>query len=223
VTNDEKGAASVSKDKASAGEEIVVPISSLHFGEFARLVPEDLEHARMLAEIDREVLPPILVQAETMTVIAGRHLVLAARLRGDSSIRAQVFHGNKEEAFILAVRSNSAHGKPLSLPERLTAAGQILECRPGLSDRKIASICGLSPETVATRRKLTSKTVPRAGVRETSGTRRLSSQVARDKAAELMRAFPGESNRKIARDVGLSEATVRDVRRKMERGSGDPK
>jgi len=38
-----------------------------------------------------------------------------------------------------------------------------------------------------------------------------------------MRAFPGESNRKIARDVGLSEATVRDVRRKMERGSGDPK
>ena len=209
------------KDEESAGEEIVVPISSLHFGESPRLVPEDLEHARMLAEIERGVLPPILVQAETMTVIAGRHLVLAARLRGDSSIRAQMFHGNKDEAFILAVRSNSAHGKPLSLSERLTAASQVLERRPGLSDRKIASICGLSSKTVADRRTLTSKAVHRADVRETGGTRRLTSQVTREKAAELMRAFPGESNRKIAREVGLSEATVRDVRRRMERGSGD--
>ncbi len=210
----------MSKDEESASEEVVVPISSLHFGESPRLVPEDLEHARMLAEIERGALPPILVQSETMTVIAGRHLVLAARLRGDSSIRVQLFHGNNEEAFILAVRSNSAHGKPLSVPERLTAASHILECRPGLSDRKIASICGLSPRTVADRRKLTPKA---AGVRETGGTRRLSSQVTREKAAELMRAFPGESNRKIAREVGLSEATVRDVRRQMERGSGDPK
>lgn len=67
----------MSKDKEQAGEEIVVPISSLHFGESPRLVPEDLDHARMLAEIEGGLLPPILVQAETMTVIAGRHLVLA--------------------------------------------------------------------------------------------------------------------------------------------------
>jgi DNA-binding NarL/FixJ family response regulator len=213
----------VSKDKESAGEEIVVPISSLRFGESPRLVPEDLEHARMLAEIERGELPPILVQAETMTVIAGRHLVLAARLRGDRSIRAQMFHGNKDEAFILAVRSNSAHGKPLSLPERLTAVSHMLEFRPGLSDREIASICGLSPKTVADRRKLTPNTVARAGVRETGGSGRLTSRVTREKAAELMRAFPGESNRKIAREVGLSEATVRDVRHQMERGSGDSK
>jgi DNA-binding Lrp family transcriptional regulator len=38
-----------------------------------------------------------------------------------------------------------------------------------------------------------------------------------------MRTFPDESNRKIAREVGLSEATVRDVRHQMERGSGDSK
>ncbi len=209
----------MSKDKEQAGEEIVVPISSLHFGESPRLVPEDLDHARMLAEIEGGLLPPILVQAETMTVIAGRHLVLAARLRGDCSIRAQMFHGDKDEAFILAVRSNSAHGKPLSLPERLTAASHILERRPGLSDRKIASICGLSPKTVADRRRLTSSAVPRDAMRETGGTARLSSQVTREKAAALMCAFPDESNRKIAREVGLSEATVRDVRRQMKRGS----
>jgi len=213
----------VSKNKESASEEVVVPISSLHFGESPRLVPEDLEHARVLAEIERGVLPPILVQAETMTVIAGRHLVLAARLRGDSSIRVQMFHGNKEEAFMLAVKSNAGHGKPLSLPERLTAASHILERRPGLSDRKIASICGLSPKTVADRRKLAPKAVPGARVREAGGTRRLSSQITRAKAAELMRAFPGESNRKIAREVGLSEATVRDVRRQMDRDNGDSK
>ena len=45
------------KDEESAGEEIVVPISSLHFGESPRLVPEDLEHARMLAEIEGGLLP----------------------------------------------------------------------------------------------------------------------------------------------------------------------
>ena len=47
----------MSKDKEQAGEEIVVPISSLHFGESPRLVPEDLDHARMLAEIEGGLLP----------------------------------------------------------------------------------------------------------------------------------------------------------------------
>jgi DNA-binding Lrp family transcriptional regulator len=33
-----------------------------------------------------------------------------------------------------------------------------------------------------------------------------------------MGVFPDDSNRKIAREVGLSEKTVRDVRKRIRRG-----
>jgi len=125
--------------------ETTIPISSLCFGESPRLVAEDLEHARTLAEVTKEALPPIVVHADTMTVIDGRHRVLAAQFRGEGSIRAKLFHGSTSEAFLLAVQSNTTHGKPLSLAERLIAASHILELQPDLSDRAIAGICGLSP------------------------------------------------------------------------------
>ena len=200
-------------------EQTTVAISSLRFGESPRLVPEDLEHARGLACVASESLPPILVRAQTMTVIDGRHLVLAARLRGDSTIRARLFHGSEEEAFLLAVRSNTTHGKPLSLADRLRAATRILESHPEFSDRMIASVCGLSPRTVAGHRKTGSTQKPSRRVVKGGRVRPLSSQIAREQAGELMRAFPDESNRRIAGDVGLSESTVRDVRRRMSKGS----
>ena len=46
-------------------DEVEVSIPDLRFGQSPRLVPVDLEHARVLAEVDR-VLPPILIRAETM-------------------------------------------------------------------------------------------------------------------------------------------------------------
>ena len=108
--------------------EVAVAISALSFGQSPRLVPEDLDHARTLAEVG-QALPPILVHGDTKVVIDGRHRVLAARLRGETSIRAQLFHGSE----------------PLSLAERIWAASRILSTKPELSDRVIASICGLSP------------------------------------------------------------------------------
>lgn len=195
-------------------DEVEVSIPDLRFGQSPRLVPVDLEHARVLAEVDR-VLPPILIRAETMVVIDGRHRVLAAQLRGETYIRAQFFHGSENEALILGVRANTTHGKPLSLPERVQAASQIIASSPHLSDRAIAGVCGLAPHTVAGRRKAvqTNKMTERVGA--DGRVRRLSSQIAREHAAELMSAFPDQSNRKIARDVGLSEATVRSVRRRL--------
>lgn len=124
--------------------EVAVAISALSFGQSPRLVPEDLDHARTLAEVG-QALPPILVHGDTKVVIDGRHRVLAARLRGETSIRAQLFHGSEDEAFLLGVRANTTHGKPLSLAERIWAASRILSTKPELSDRVIASICGLSP------------------------------------------------------------------------------
>jgi ParB-like chromosome segregation protein Spo0J len=192
-------------------QEKTVQISDLRFGQSPRLMPEDVDHAKMLAEL-KEVLPPILVHAETMEVIDGWHRVLAARFRGETSIRARLFHGTSEDAFFLGVRSNIAHGKPLTLAERHVAASRILKLRPDLSDRTIARTCGLSPTTIGAHRKAgpTGDLAERVG--EDGRTRRLSSQQVRRQAAELMLAFPDESNRSIGRSVGLSEATVRSVR-----------
>jgi ParB-like chromosome segregation protein Spo0J len=198
--------------------EVAVAISALSFGQSPRLVPEDLDHARTLAEVG-QALPPILVHGDTKVVIDGRHRVLAARLRGETSIRAQLFHGGEDEAFLLGVRANTTHGKPLSLAERIWAASRILSTKPDLSDRVIASICGLSPHTVATRRTAVATNDQAQRVGADGRTRPLTSRIARDQAAELMLAFPEESNRDIARSVGLSEATVRDVRHEMERAA----
>jgi ParB-like chromosome segregation protein Spo0J len=197
-----------------------VAISALNFGQSPRLVPEDLDHARMLAEVEQ--LPAILVHAETMVVIDGRHRVLAARLRGETSIRALLFQGTEDEAFLVGVRANTTHGKPLSLAERLQAVSQILTTKPDLSDRAIAGICGLSPHTVANRRKAgtTSDLGQRVGA--DGRTRPLNSTSGRLQAAALMLAFPKDSNRKIARAVGLSEATVRGVRRQIRLDTGSP-
>ena len=205
--------------KGLSTEVVVIPISVLSFGQSPRQTPQDLDHARMLAEVDQQ-LPPIIVHAETMTVIDGRHRVLAARLRGEPSIPAQMFHGSEEQAFLVGVQANTTHGKPLSLSERLLAARQILAASPGMSDRAIANICGVSARAVATRRKAGPASHQAERVGADGRTRRLSTRVAREQAAELMRAFPEDSNRKIGRSVGLSEATVRKVRRQMERSPG---
>jgi ParB-like chromosome segregation protein Spo0J len=213
----EKFARQTAKESAPT-DDVAVALSALSFGKSPRLVPEDLDHARVLAEVDH--LPPIMVHAETMMVIDGRHRVLAARLRGENSIRARLFQGTEDEAFLLGVRANTTHGKPLSLAERLQAVSQILSTKPDLSDRAIAGICGLSPHTVANRRRAgpTSDVAQRVG---TDGrTRPLNTTTGRRQAAALMLAFPDDSNRKIAREVGLSEATVRDVRLEIKRAAG---
>jgi ParB-like chromosome segregation protein Spo0J len=192
----------------------MIRISDLRLGESLRLLPEDLAHARLLAEVG-EKSPPIFVHAETLEVIEGHHRVLAARLRGKTTIRARLFHGSREEAFLVAVRSNATHGKPLSLPERLLAASRILRTHPTLSDAEIADVCGLSPGTVASRRKKGEILNQHLNVSTDGSKRQLSSQLARQQAAEMMLAFPNESNRRIARETGLSETTVRDIRHRM--------
>jgi ParB-like chromosome segregation protein Spo0J len=201
-----------------SSEVVVIPISALSLGQSPRRTPQDLDHARMLAEVDQR-LPPVIVHAETMTLIDGRHRVLAARLRGEASVEAQMFHGSEREAFLVGVQANTTHGKPLSLSERLLAAKQILLTSPEMSDRAIANVCGLSARAVATRRKAGPASRQGARVGADGRMRPLSARVAREQAAELMLAFPDDSNRKIGRSVGLSEATVRKVRRQMERSA----
>src|SRR4051794_13870261 len=90
-----------------------VPLAALQPADSPRQSGEDDEHIRVLAESATR-LPPIIVHRATMRVIDGMHRVGAAQLRGDETIEARFFDGTSQEAFILAVRSNITHGRPLS-------------------------------------------------------------------------------------------------------------
>ncbi|MCA1219630.1 ParB/RepB/Spo0J family partition protein [Streptomyces sp. 8L] len=201
-----------------AGE---VDVPGLRFGRSLRIPEEDTEHTRALAEIAAELLPPIIVHRPTMTVIDGLHRSRAALLRGENVIRARFFDGTAEEAFLLSVRANRAHGLPLSLSERKAAAARLITMFPDRSDRCIAGAAGLSDKTVA-RLRSTSE-VPRPNARTGTDERRRPADGAerRRLAARLLALEPRTSLRHVAGEVGLSPATVLDVRRRMARGE-DP-
>src|SRR5581483_8110544 len=103
---------------------------------------------RLLAESQTQ-LPPIVVHGPSRRVIDGIHRVHAAILRGEEGLAARIYHGTDDDAFMLAVRLNIAHGLPLTRAERTAAAVRIIRCHPQWSDRMIAITVGLSPRTVA--------------------------------------------------------------------------
>jgi len=94
-------------------------------------------------------MPPIIVFEPTMQVIDGMHRLTAAQRRHQDTIAVRFFNGTAEEAFVLAVAANIAHGLPLTPKDRKAAAARILQTFPDWSDRRIASTSGLSHHTVA--------------------------------------------------------------------------
>ena len=182
-----------------------MPIGSLRPADSPRLNGEDVEHIQMLAGVETR-LPPILVHRSMMRVIDGMHRLRAAQLRNDECIEVQFFDGSEQEAFVLGVKANITHGRPLSL-----------------SDRAIAASAGLSARSVANvRRRLKDEIDELEDVRARTGrdgrVRPLDSAEGRLRAAEFINEHPDASLRLIARNAGLSVATVRDVRQRIERG-----
>jgi hypothetical protein len=201
-----------------------VPVRSLLPADSPRLQGENIEHIRLLARLDAR-LPPITVHRPTMRVIDGMHRLGAARLRGDQFIEVRFFEGTAQEAFVLAVQANVAHGLPLSFEDRTGAAERVIRSHPGLSDRAIASVVGLGARTIGNiRRRLP---VPHDGGPELTRTGRdgrvrpLDHTQGRRRVLELITERPGASMREIARTAGVSPSTVRDVRLRLERGD-DP-
>lgn len=196
-----------------------VPIERLRFGLSPRRELCDAHHVAALTEVLDQV-PPIVVHARTMRVIDGVHRVHAARSKGRSTIRAVLFDGDETDAHIEAVRSNVAHGKPLSLAEREEAASHILELVPAWADRRIAVVTGLSPKTVS--RLRARATVDSAQLRARLGRdgriRPVDPSDLRRRIAEVVRSEPEASTRSIAARTGASQATVRDVRQRLSRG-----
>jgi ParB-like nuclease family protein len=198
-----------------------VPIDSLLPADSPRLSGESLEHARVLAASEA-VLPPIVVQRSTRRVIDGMHRLRAAAIRGQNDIVVRFYEGDDEDAFIVGVATNIAHGLPLSLADRTAAATRIITIRPQWSDRKIASVTGLAATTVGViRRRSTghpeqSNTSNRLG--RDGKVRPLDRTTGRLRAGEFLKNRPDASVREIARASGVSPATALDVRNRIRGG-----
>jgi ParB-like chromosome segregation protein Spo0J len=201
---------------------VSIPIDLLRPPDSPRLAGVDAEHARLLAE-SGAALPPIIVHRPTMRVIDGMHRLSAAMLRGQSEIEAHLYAGGEDDAFVLAVETNIAHGLPLSLADRTAAAERIIRSHPNWSDRAIASSTGLAASTVSAIRKRSTDQVVQLNSRigRDGRTRPVSSAEGRRLASELIADNPDASLREIASIAGISPGTVRDVRKRLEAGD-DP-
>ncbi|NED99840.1 ParB N-terminal domain-containing protein [Phytoactinopolyspora halotolerans] len=199
-----------------------MPLSALLPADSPRVSGVNEEHARALAQTE-DALPPIVVHAPSMRVVDGMHRLRAAQLRGEHTVRVRLFHGDESAAFVLAVRANIAHGLPLSLADREAAARRIVELFPDWSNRAIAKVSGLSDKTVGNLRERSSAEDPRLNRRRgrDGRSRPVDASEARRLAGELLERDPGRSLRSVAHAVGLSPATVIDVRDKLRQGE-DP-
>jgi ParB-like chromosome segregation protein Spo0J len=168
--------------------------------------------------------PPILVATADRSVVDGLHRVHAARALGLSRLPCEFFAGTESAAYEEFVRRNTSHGLPLSLREREQAARRILQARPELADRRIASTCALSPTTVARLRREDPRPTARVGQLHTrvgrdGRARPVDHGVTRARVAEALRDHPGESLRAVAARVGVSPTTVRSVRTAIAAGA----
>ncbi|WP_159394926.1 ParB/RepB/Spo0J family partition protein [Streptomyces sp. 2323.1] len=140
-----------------------MPVDLLIAADTPRLNGVDLSHVHLLAQLGE--FRPLLVHRQSMCVIDGMHRLAAAKLLGWATIDVRFFAGSVEDAFVEAVRANSAHGLPLTLADRKAAATRILRAHPAWSDRMIAGLVGLSPKTVGVVRQRLTEDVPQSAAR----------------------------------------------------------
>ncbi len=200
-----------------------VPVTSLKLGPYLRRTGTNAEHVRTLVDAaDLTAIPPILVQRQGMRVIDGMHRLAAAKLGLAECIRARLIGCSEDEALVLAIKSNTLHGLPLSRPDRISGTKQILLAHPDWSDRAIAEVAGLSGSTVAALRSRStevqqfSKRLGRDGKR-----RPIANGDGRRRAAEYLTRHSDAPLRQVAKEAGVSIGTVHDVRERLRRGA-DP-
>jgi len=207
-------------DGADRGPEIVrVPLAMLRLGESPRLSGSNRAYAEQLAETGAQ-LPPILIDRRSMRVIDGMHRVLAATMRGQETIEVQFFDGSAADAFLRAVELNVRHGLPLSQADRRAAAARIIASHPQMSDRAVAQSAGLAARTVAAiRRRCADEGLqPSVRVGKDGRARPMNRAQGRLRAAAVLAERPEASLRDVAQEAGVSPGTVRDVRKRLERG-----
>jgi len=193
---------------------VELPLNQLRPGAYIRVAGINEDHVRALADWDGE-LPPIVVQRSTMRVIDGVHRVKAAKLRGDTSIRARLVDLSDQAAFVESVTANIGHGLPLSLSDRKAAAARMMTLFPQWSDRALGRACGLSGETISAFRLRSGAGEPERRIGLDGKSRPVDSGPGRRVARELLDAHPDATLREIAREAGVSPGTVRKVRDSM--------
>jgi hypothetical protein len=201
-----------------------VPIEKVRVGPSLRAAGLDAGHVATLAELGG-AWPPILVRRDDRSVVDGQHRVAAARRLGLGTLEVTWFDGSAEDAFVEFVRRNVGHGLPLGLADRRSAAGRILRSHPERSDRSIASVCGVSPKTVARLRGGLAATAcdhPARRVGRDGRVRPIDHAELRARITEELERRPHASLRSIAAVVGSSPETVRSVRHKLRRVAGGP-
>ncbi|MFF3325657.1 ParB N-terminal domain-containing protein [Streptomyces sp. NPDC002889] len=197
---------------------VEVELSSLSLAGSPRLSGERPEHVQLLAAAQTP-LPPITVHRATMKVIDGFHRLKAARLRGEDTIAVRFFDGDDAEAFVLSVKLNVTHGLPLALADRKRAAERIIASHPQWSDRRVASVTGISPGTVGDiRKRIVRGAEPEIRVGQDGRLRPIDGSAGRTLAGELLIENPGLSLRQVARAAGISPETARDVRNRLRNG-----
>lgn len=198
-----------------------VPMSSLGPGLFLRQSGTDAAHVQLLADAASSgELPAILVQKSSLRVVDGMHRIEAAKLRGKRSINARFVDCSDQDAFMLAVKSNTQHGLPLTRADRIAGAKRILDWHADWSDRAVAAAAGLSAKTVAGLRYRSGGEVqdPDKRLGRDGKRRPVTGIEGRKRAAEYLIARPDASLREVARETDVSLGTVHDVRSKLRRG-----
>jgi len=196
-------------------------VDALVPGFHLRTAGTDAAHVRLLADAAGTVqLPAILVQKNGMRIIDGMHRVAVAKLRGECVIRARIMDCSDEKALVLAVKSNTLHGLPLTKADRISSAKRILAEHPDWSDRKVAGIAGLSGKSIASLRNRSIGSAQCDGKRlGRDGKRRpVDAGEGRLRAAEYVRAHPEASVRQIASETEVSLGTAHNVRQKVRGG-----
>jgi ParB-like chromosome segregation protein Spo0J len=204
--------------------ELDVAVSSLVPGFYLRHAGTNAAHVQLLADAAGSTkLPPILVQKNGSRIIDGMHRVEAAKLRMSEYICARVIDCTDEEAFILAVQTNTLHGLPLTKADRIAGAKRILSSHPDWSDRAVAKVTGLSAKTVGILRNRSTGEIPLLHKRLGRDGKRhpVSGAEGRRRAVDYIKAHPDAPLRQVAREADVSLGTVHDVRERIRRGA-DP-
>ncbi|MGW6389081.1 hypothetical protein ACWFR1_00955 [Streptomyces sp. NPDC055103] len=198
---------------------VEVPVTELVLTESPRSKGISADHVHTLAETD-DTLPPILVHHDSMKVIDGLHRVQAAVVKGEREIRARLFKGSDEQAYLLAVKLNTTHGLPLQLADRRNAALRILGIYPEWSNRAISEITSLSDKTVAKLRgqKAGGPDRQKRRMGKDGRSHPLDVNFGRQRASQFITDRPDASLREIARAAGISPNTARRVRNSLREG-----
>lgn len=158
-------------------------------------------------------LPPIAVQAGTWRLVDGAQRLAAARSLGRDEVKVEMVVVGDDELLAERARRNNGAGA-LTRSERRTVAIELLEQHPEWSDRRIGSCVGVAGTTIGRLRDRAgapSQHLHTDDARIGSDGRRYRSDTAPAKAhaARLHSSDPQRSLNSIAREVGLSPATVK--------------